>query len=129
MTHENFISKALSYSEPVASGSTTQFLHLLSDSINTSTLSDNSLVVRFLAAPVNPVDLLVLAGKYPVKPRFRIGNSSIAGYDGIAEVVWVGSAASSFFRVGDRVLPRAHGFGTGARRESAGAGRVLAALA
>jgi len=70
-----------------------------------------SLLVKMLAAPINPLDLLVLANKYPVRPQnFEQGNM-IAGYDGLAEVVGLGPDTQGF-ECGDRVILKRHGLGT-----------------
>ncbi|KAI0920317.1 hypothetical protein AcW1_002091 [Taiwanofungus camphoratus] len=67
--------------------------------------------LKFLAAPINVQDLLVLAGKYPVKPATKYGDALIAGYEGVALVTEAGQSVTSL-QVGDYVLPKEHGFGT-----------------
>ncbi|KAK4174351.1 putative trans-2-enoyl-CoA reductase mitochondrial precursor [Triangularia setosa] len=83
--------------------------------------SSDSILVRFLAAPVNRVDLMVLAGQYPVKPKYTATPSSdnngegtssrhpIPGFDGCGIVE---SSTSPLFTQGDLVLPRDLGLGT-----------------
>ncbi|KAF4237417.1 hypothetical protein CNMCM8980_005505 [Aspergillus fumigatiaffinis] len=72
----------------------------------------NQVVVEFLAAPINPLDFLVLHGKYPVKPQNHIAIADgeqrpIPGSDGAARIVKTGSAVT-LFHVGDTVILRTH---------------------
>ncbi|EAW17189.1 MDR family NADPH-dependent oxidoreductase [Aspergillus fischeri NRRL 181] len=69
-------------------------------------------VVDFLAAPINPLDFLVLHGKYPVKPQNHIAvadgeHRPIPGSDGAARIIKTGSAVTQF-HVGDTVILRTH---------------------
>ncbi|PWY85084.1 GroES-like protein [Aspergillus heteromorphus CBS 117.55] len=73
-------------------------------------------VVQFLAAPINPLDLLVIQGKYPVKPQNSIVGPdkqtlAIPGSDGAARVVQTGTDVSTL-AVDDIVILRAHCHGT-----------------
>ncbi|KAI9795622.1 MAG: mitochondrial 2-enoyl thioester reductase [Piccolia ochrophora] len=77
--------------------------------------SDN-LTLRFLASPINPADINQIQGTYPSKPTFdsSIGTatpSAVAGNEGVAEVVSVGSSVTSI-QTGDWVIPRSPGLGT-----------------
>ena len=65
------------------------------------------IVVRMLAAPVNPADINTIQGVYAIKPKLP----SIPGNEGVGEVVNVGSEVKEF-KVGDRVLPRGIAWGT-----------------
>ncbi|KAF4778339.1 hypothetical protein HER10_EVM0003264 [Colletotrichum scovillei] len=75
-------------------------------------------LVSFLVSPINPQDLLVIAGRYPVKPSYTHDGEPVLGYDGVArvEVVGVESSSSmaptSALRPGDLIIPRRHGLGT-----------------
>ena len=69
------------------------------------------LLVKMLAAPINPLDLAVLRGKYPVKPQNLIGNEMIPGSDGTARVIGVGETVGGF-EIGDVVIIRCHCLGT-----------------
>ncbi|KAJ2797865.1 mitochondrial 2-enoyl thioester reductase, partial [Coemansia guatemalensis] len=82
----------------------------------------NQVVLRMLAAPVNPSDLNQIEGTYPVKGRFSeinvVGGShsplkaAVGGNEGVAEVVAMGSDVSGL-QTGDWVVPRKAGeFGT-----------------
>jgi mitochondrial enoyl-[acyl-carrier protein] reductase / trans-2-enoyl-CoA reductase len=67
--------------------------------------------VKFLACPIHPLDLLVLAGKYPVQPKYHHNNEAILGYDGIGEIISCGANVSTLFP-GDLVIPSQFGIGT-----------------
>ncbi|KAK2007134.1 GroES-like protein [Colletotrichum eremochloae] len=69
----------------------------------------DQVLVRFLAVPVNRVDLMVLNGQYPVKPRFSVDGHPIPGFEGCAVVV---ESTSSEFAAGDVVITRELGLGT-----------------
>ena len=78
-----------------------------------------NVLVSFLFSPINPQDLLVLAGRYPVKPSYTQGGQPILGYDGVARVEAVGPMPSTVpgvspvrLQPGDLVIPRRHGLGT-----------------
>ena len=109
--------QALSFSstsEDAASAIRLQPCHGIPDDID---LAPSDVVVRFLAFPLNPQDLMAIAGKYPVKPIYSNPDGShIAGNDGVARVERLGSAVIRL-QVGDIVLPKVHGMGTW--RESA----------
>ncbi|KAF4344407.1 2 4-dienoyl reductase precursor [Fusarium beomiforme] len=77
-----------------------------------ASLSVDQILVSFLFSPINPQDLLVLAGRYPVKPLHTLDNEPILGYDGVARVEAVGPNTSLPIRPGDLVVPRRHGLGT-----------------
>ena len=64
-----------------------------------------------LAAPINPLDLLVLKGQYPVKPQRTEQESPIPGYDGVAEIIQRGDNVQNLAE-GDRVILKKHGLGT-----------------
>ncbi|TDL26479.1 NAD(P)-binding protein [Rickenella mellea] len=72
-------------------------------------LKTGEVLLKTLAAPINPIDLIVLKGGYPVKPKSTIDGASVPGYDGILEVV---ESADPAFAPGDVVMPKEHGFGT-----------------
>ncbi|KAJ5084966.1 hypothetical protein N7532_009737 [Penicillium argentinense] len=74
-------------------------------------LGPEEVCIQFLAAPINPQDLLVIAGKYPVQPAQQCEGEPIPGYDGVARVERIGSAVTNL-QPGDQVIPRQHGLGT-----------------
>ncbi|KAL9634586.1 MAG: hypothetical protein Q9204_002933 [Flavoplaca sp. TL-2023a] len=71
----------------------------------------HEVLVRMLAAPINPQDRMVLAGKYPVKPQHTQGGEWIPGYDGVGEILQLGDRVSRL-SVGQWVIPKQHGQGT-----------------
>ncbi|EJT78717.1 hypothetical protein GGTG_03815 [Gaeumannomyces tritici R3-111a-1] len=93
-------------------------------SITNTELAPGHVLVSFQISPINPQDLMVIAGLYPVKPVFKDENGEgILGYDGVARVeampVVEGDAASASapgrdgdLHPGDLVIPRRHGLGT-----------------
>lgn len=66
----------------------------------------DDVTVKMLFAPINPADLNMIQGSYPVKPSLP----AVGGSEGLAEVVAVGPKAK--VKVGDLVLPRQQGLGT-----------------
>ena len=79
--------------------------------VETPAVGPKDVLVRFLAAPINPLDLLVLADLYPVKPQHFMDGEAIPGYDGGGEVVSRGSAVTDL-SPGDLVIPSKFGIGT-----------------
>ncbi len=63
-------------------------------------------LVRLLAAPINPADLNVIEGKYPLRPALP----GVPGVEGAGVVEAVGADVKNL-RAGDRVL-LPHGYGT-----------------
>lgn len=76
-----------------------------------NTLSPGHVTVKFLAAPINPLDMLVLADRYPVKPAQHIGGKGILGYDGVGQVTGVADDVGEL-APGDYVVPARFGQGT-----------------
>ncbi|KAL4916107.1 hypothetical protein BDW62DRAFT_202944 [Aspergillus aurantiobrunneus] len=73
--------------------------------------ADDEVLIRFIASPINPLDLLVLAGKYPVRPKHQHNGEPIVGYDGVGEVIACGAHVSHLVP-GDYVVPSQFGVGT-----------------
>jgi trans-2-enoyl-CoA reductase len=73
--------------------------------------TDAEVLVRFYFSPINPLDLAVIAGVYPVKPHFEHDGESILGFDAIGEVVSLGPNVKHL-QVGDFVVPAKYGIGT-----------------
>lgn len=57
-------------------------------------------IVKMIVAPVNPADINTIQGTYPVKPPLP----SVPGFEGIGEVVEIGSGVTNLVP-GDRVIP------------------------
>ncbi|PHH92659.1 hypothetical protein CDD83_6263 [Cordyceps sp. RAO-2017] len=74
-------------------------------------LKESDVAVQFLASPVTPQDLLVIAGRYPVKPSHKHEHLAIPGYDGVCRVTAVGSKVTAL-QPGDHAVPSRHGLGT-----------------
>ncbi|KAM3066556.1 mitochondrial 2-enoyl thioester reductase [Clarireedia jacksonii] len=105
--------KALVYSKYGEPG---EVLSLHSHSISPS-LPSSSLLLRALAAPINPADINQIQGVYPSKPPFTslLGTSSpsaVAGNEGCFEILSTGSSVPSSLQKGDWVIMRNTGFGT-----------------
>ncbi|ORY67641.1 zinc-binding dehydrogenase [Pseudomassariella vexata] len=95
------------------------------------TLPSSSLLLRTLAAPINPADVNTIQGTYGVKPSFSplIGTSEpsvIPGNEGVFEIISTSSLPSSSpLKKGDWVIPTKTGFGTWRTHAVAGADTVL----
>ncbi|KAI0483242.1 hypothetical protein GGR56DRAFT_623530 [Xylariaceae sp. FL0804] len=74
-------------------------------------LTDGQIFVRFHLSSINPLDVAVLAGVYPVKPLFTVESEPILGFDGVAEVVEIGPGVENL-STGDLVVPARYGVGT-----------------
>jgi len=74
-------------------------------------LESDEVRVRWLAAPVNPLDINKLEGNYPIKLPFPI----IAGSEGVGRVEAVGKAIKDI-RPGDHVIPHLGIFGVWCHR-------------
>jgi len=103
--------KALIYSDY---GQPSDVLKLHAHSISPAYGSD--IVVRFLAAPINPADINQIEGVYPPKPEMtiKLGTPTpvaVPGNEGLVEVVAVGADVESF-RPGDRAIMKHAAFGT-----------------
>lgn len=68
---------------------------------------NNDVVVKMIAAPINPADINTIQGKYPVKPKLP----AVAGNEGVGEIVSLGPNVTEF-KLGDRVIPLQSGLGT-----------------
>lgn len=85
------------------------FVRLINHSVPSTQNQDGRVLVKWLAAPINRVDLMVLAGQYPVKPRHSLNEQEIPGFDGCGVVL---ASTSPLFKDGDLVIPRELGLGT-----------------
>lgn len=77
-------------------------------------LTSNTVHVKFLASPINPADINMIQGSYPIKPAFQeLGDQKLAvgGNEGVAEVVAVGDQVKDL-KVGDQVVMAKSGYGT-----------------
>ena len=104
--------KALYFSRPAEP---IDALHLHTHSISPG-LPAGAVLVRTLAAPINPSDVNVIQGTYGSKPEYStlLGTPEpavVPGNEGCFEVVSVGPSVSGLAR-GDWVIPATTGFGT-----------------
>ncbi|KAH8886676.1 NAD(P)-binding protein [Thozetella sp. PMI_491] len=104
--------KALYFSRPAEP---MDALHLHTHSISPG-LPSGAVLVRTLAAPINPSDVNVIQGTYGSKPPYTslLGTPEpavIPGNEGCMEVLSVGPGVSGLAK-GDWVIPAATGFGT-----------------
>jgi hypothetical protein len=63
----------------------------------------NSVLVKFLAAPINPADLNQVEGVYPSKAKFgpmqrKMGDWAVGGNEGVVKIVEVGEDVSKDVR-------------------------------
>jgi len=63
--------------------------------------------IKMLYAPINPADINMIAGTYPVSPSVP----AVGGGEGLGQIIAVGQNTSKF-KIGDLVLPAKPGFGT-----------------
>uniref|UniRef100_A0A1A9WWH0 Enoyl-[acyl-carrier-protein] reductase, mitochondrial n=1 Tax=Glossina brevipalpis TaxID=37001 RepID=A0A1A9WWH0_9MUSC len=68
---------------------------------------NNQVLVKILAAPINPADINTIQGKYPVKPKFP----AVAGNECVGEIQEVGSCVKNL-KKGQRVVPFTTSLGT-----------------
>ncbi|KAI8912724.1 hypothetical protein EDD86DRAFT_202124 [Gorgonomyces haynaldii] len=73
-------------------------------------LQPTQVLLKILAAPINPADVNIIEGTYPVKPRFH-SFGAIGGNEGVAEIVGVGNQVQDL-KLGDWVIPVAASFST-----------------
>jgi len=69
--------------------------------------SGNNVTIKMLFAPINPADINMIQGSYPIQPALP----GIGGNEGLGEVLSVGSDVSGL-SPGDLVIPNKQGFGT-----------------
>ncbi|KAI1812173.1 NAD(P)-binding protein [Poronia punctata] len=123
--------KALVFSEY---GEPADVLKLHSHSISPS-IPSSSILLRTLAASINPADVNTIQGTYGVKPKFSplIGTSNpsvIPGNEAVFEIVSTPPSSSSSssttnLKKGDWVIPARTGFGTWRTHAVAGIDDVL----
>ncbi|EDW00719.1 enoyl-[acyl-carrier-protein] reductase, mitochondrial [Drosophila grimshawi] len=96
------VAKSLKYTQH---GEPQDVLKLVEDKL--ADPQDKQVLVKILAAPINPADINTIQGKYPVKPKFP----AIAGNEFVGEVVCVGKEVKDL-QPGEHVVPLATGLGT-----------------
>jgi len=72
---------------------------------------DDEVLIAFIASPINPLDVLVLTGQYPVLPQHKFHGQPVPGYDGVAQVLRCGRNVTAL-TPGDFAIPSQFGLGT-----------------
>lgn len=98
---------ALVFAQP--DGKASHLIRILEDAV--ARPKNDEVLVELLAAPMNPIDPMVVAGKYPTKPKYSINAEAIPGFHGVARVLSCGADVKSL-QSGDMVVPNALGLGT-----------------
>ncbi|KAI4457244.1 enoyl-[acyl-carrier-protein] reductase mitochondrial [Holotrichia oblita] len=70
-------------------------------------VNDKQVLLKMLAAPINPADMNTIQGTYAVKPKLP----AVGGNEGVGEIVSVGNNVKNF-AVGDRAVPLVNALGT-----------------
>ncbi|KAI1700472.1 zinc-binding dehydrogenase domain-containing protein [Ditylenchus destructor] len=91
--------KKLVYKE---NGDPEKVIQLEESKLSTESLGDSEVLVRWLAAPINPIDLGLVQGTYGAKPAEV--NAVVGGNEGCGEVEKVGSKVTTL-KPGDWVIP------------------------
>uniref|UniRef100_W8BRD8 Enoyl-[acyl-carrier-protein] reductase, mitochondrial n=1 Tax=Ceratitis capitata TaxID=7213 RepID=W8BRD8_CERCA len=94
--------KSLKYSKH---GEPVEVIELVEDQLKNP--KEYEVLVKVLAAPINPADINTIQGKYPVKPTFP----AVGGNECVAEVISVGKNVSKL-TTGQHVIPFTTGLGT-----------------
>ncbi len=85
-----------------------EVVRLVQSVLPSAPLPRGSVLVRMLAAPINPADLNTIEGVYPIRPPLP----AVPGSEGVGEVIAVEVDNSSELQVGDWVLPAQPALGT-----------------
>lgn len=95
-------SRALRYSKH---GDPSQVVHL--EDVELGSVGASEVLVKILAAPINPSDINMIQGTYAILPELP----ATAGNEGVAEVMEVGTQVKTL-KPGDWVIPKDAGLGT-----------------
>lgn len=68
---------------------------------------NNEVLIKMIAAPVNPADINTIQGKYPSKPPLP----AVPGNEGFGKIIKAGADVSEFTE-GDHVIPLSNNLGT-----------------
>lgn len=86
--------------------------------INPDEIKPDQVVIKALATPLNPADLMQLRGGYNESPEIQLGTEPngplhVGGNEGVYKVVKAGSGSNaSQLKEGDLVIPKLPSFGT-----------------
>ncbi|XP_034029944.1 enoyl-[acyl-carrier-protein] reductase, mitochondrial [Thalassophryne amazonica] len=86
-------------------GDPSQVLQL--EDVSLPFIGSKDVLVKMLAAPINPSDINMIQGTYAILPDLP----AVGGNEGVAQIVEVGSQVKSL-KTGDWVIPRDAGLGT-----------------
>lgn len=70
-------------------------------------IKDNQVLVKMVMAPINPSDINMIEGVYPIRPNLP----AVGGNEGVGQIVQVGKNVKNL-AVNDMVIPGRPGFGT-----------------
>ena len=90
-----------------AHGDPTQVVRRVDSPVIAFQLEDDHVLIRMLAAPINPADINMIQGVYRLLPPLP----AVGGNEGVGEVMQVGKAVTEL-QTGDWVVPAAAGWGT-----------------
>ncbi|KIY66746.1 NAD(P)-binding protein [Cylindrobasidium torrendii FP15055 ss-10] len=68
--------------------------------------------VKWLLSPVNPADVNVIQGVYPVKAKTKLGEEWVGGNEGVAQITHISASDASGLKEGDWVIPAVPQLGT-----------------
>lgn len=77
------------------------------ENVDLPPIGANDVLVKMLAAPINPSDINMIQGTYAILPDLP----AVGGNEGVAQVLEVGSQVKSL-KTGDWVIPKDAGLGT-----------------
>ncbi|XP_026227037.1 enoyl-[acyl-carrier-protein] reductase, mitochondrial isoform X2 [Anabas testudineus] len=77
------------------------------EDVTLPSIGAKDVLVKMLAAPINPSDINMIQGTYAILPDLP----AVGGNEGVAQVIEVGSQVK-FLKTGDWVIPRDAGLGT-----------------
>ncbi|GJQ85479.1 hypothetical protein Trydic_g23902 [Trypoxylus dichotomus] len=99
---QSFVASKLIYSQY---GEPSKVLQKVEEKLDQ--LKRNEVLIKMLAAPVNPADINTIQGTYAVKPKLP----AVGGNEGVGEVIRIGNDVKKF-SLGDRVVPLVNALGT-----------------
>ncbi|KAI9269688.1 hypothetical protein EDC94DRAFT_599654 [Helicostylum pulchrum] len=111
-SHSDITASAMVYSEY---GQPSQVLKW--HSYRLPAVTPTTVQVKFLASPINPADVNMIQGAYPIKPTYqKLGLDddkllAVGGNEGVAQVIAVGDQVQDL-KVGDQVVMANTGYGT-----------------
>ncbi|KAI1704000.1 zinc-binding dehydrogenase domain-containing protein [Ditylenchus destructor] len=91
------VSRGVSFSRH---GNPTEVLSLTRTVVNTANIGPNDVLIRWLAAPINPLDINIIQGTYVNLPELP----AVGGTEGVAIIESVGSQVQNLSK-GDMVIP------------------------